>query len=185
MTVSLNTTNSLVSRVAGKSAIVTFTRAGDLQSPLQVNYSLSGSAVAGQDFQLSPTYSGTTSLSIPAGATSANVEILPLTSTNFVQGRGLRFSVDAGTAYEVGTPATVDLTIGGNTIVASMKMSPQGAVLAWPSSSSKQYRIAYKNNLTDREWTPITQITATSATSSWIDPAAAANHRFYIVAQVN
>jgi len=185
ISVSLSTTNPVVSRVGGTPTIITFSRSGDTQSSLMVNYSLRGNAVAGQDFQLSPGNSGTT-VSIPAGAASANLQILPLASTNFMRGLALHFAVAAASSYQLGNPVAVDLTISGNTVPASLKMSPQGTLLTWPSISNKQYRIGYKNNLTDQVWTPIGQVTATNSTSSWADNTVTpVRQRFYLVAQVN
>jgi hypothetical protein len=182
-TVTLNTTNGVVSRLSGSPAVITFKRAGDTQSAVTVNYSVGGTAVNGQDFQLAP---ANTSLNIPAGASSADLTILPLSSTNFVRGLTIRFAVEPGSTYSPGSPSTVDVTLSGNTVPASLKLSTNGAILTWASNSSKQYHVAYKNNLTDPTWIPIGQVTATDSTSSWIDnTATTTGRRFYLVAQVD
>ncbi len=185
-TVTVNGTNAVISRVSGAPAVITFKRAGNTASPLLVNYSVAGTAVNGLDFQLSPISSGTPSLSIPAGATSADLTVLPLTSSNFVGGLSIHFSLASDPAYDVGTPGTADVTLGGNTVPASVRISTNGAILTWASNLNKQYHVAYKNNLTDPTWTPIAQVTATDSTSSWVDSAAVTTtQRFYLVAQVN
>ena len=78
------------------------------------------------------------------------------------------------------------LSSSGNTVPASLRLSTNGAILTWASNSSKQYHVAYKNNLTDPVWIPIGQVTATDSTCSWIDNTATANgQRFYSIAQVD
>ena len=184
-TVSLNSPDPVVSRVTGKPAIITFTRSGSTQSPLLVNYAVSGTAVGGQDFQLSPADTGT-ALIIPAGASSADLKVLPVLSTNFVGGLTLHFSIQPQPSYAVATPATVDVSVSGNTVPATLRILTSGAILTWSSNSNKQYHIAYKNKLTDPVWTAIGQVTATNSTSSWVDGSpATSTQRFYLVAQVD
>jgi hypothetical protein len=86
----------------------------------------------------------------------------------------------------VASPGTVDVSISGNMVPATLRLSTAGAILTWSSSSTKQYHVAYKNKLTDPGWTLIGQVTATNSTSSWVDGSLAANtQRFYLVAQVD
>jgi hypothetical protein len=98
----------------------------------------------------------------------------------------IHFAVESGSSYSTGSPRTVDVTLGGNTVPAALKLSTNGAILTWASNSSKSYYVAYKNSLTDSTWIPIGQVTATDSTSSWTDnTAAASGQRFYLVAQVD
>ena len=183
-TVSLNSTNALLSRLSGNPAIITFKRVGNTQATLLVNYSVGGSAVSGQDFQLSPVNSGGASLSIPAGSGSADLTIVPLSSTNFVRGLTIHVAVAPDTSYALGSPSMLDITLGGNIVPASLRLSTNGAILTWASNSNKQYHVAYKNNLDDPAWIPIGQVTATDSTSSWTD-SNPTGQRFYLVAQVD
>jgi hypothetical protein len=185
-TVTLNTTNTLASRIDGSPTVITFRRAGDVTSALTVNYSIGGTAVNGKDFQLLPQLAGGSSLSIPAGAQSAALTIQPLPSTNFVGGLTLHFSLESNSSYTLGEPAAVDVTVSGNTVPAKARISTDGAILTWASNSSKQYHVAYKNNLNDPTWIVLGQLTAAESTSSWVDATAALSaHRFYLVAQVD
>ena len=183
-TVSLNSTNALLSRLSGNPAIITFKRVGNTQATLLVNYSVGGSAVSGQDFQLSPVNSDGASLSIPAGSGSADLTILPLSSTNFVRGLTIHVAVAPDTSYALGSPSMLDITLGGNIVPASLRLSTNGAILTWASNSNKQYHVAYKNNLDDPAWIPIGRVTATDSTSSWTD-SNPTGQRFYLVAQVD
>jgi hypothetical protein len=185
-TVTLNTTNAVVSRVTGTPGVITFSRTGDTQSPLTVNYSVSGSALNGQDYQLSPSTAGTSTLSIPAGASSANLVVVPLASSNIIGPLNIQFLVQSNSGYSVGSPATIAVQLSGNIVPATLHISTEGAILTWHSSTTKQYHVAYKNNLNDATWIPIGQVTATDTTSSWTDSNAfAGTQRFYTVAQVD
>jgi hypothetical protein len=184
-TVTLKANNTTVSRITGSPSVITFSRAGNTQSPLTVNYSVGGTAVNGQDFQLSPNSTGG-SLSIPAGAATADVTVVPLASSNIVGPLSIHFSLQPNSSYSLGSPATIDVSVAGNTVPASLRLSTNGTILTWPSSSSKQYHVAYKNNLADPTWTPIGQVTATTTLSSWTDTSpGGGGQRFYMVAQVN
>ena len=185
-TVSLNTTNTLVSRLSGTPTVITFNRGGNTQTALTVNYSVGGTAVIGQDFVLSPANAGSSSLSIPAGSASANLVVMPLASSNIVGPLDIQFLVQSNASYSLGSPATVSVKLSGNTVPASLRLSTQGAILTWTSNSSKQYNVAYKNNLNDANWIPIGQVTATDTTSSYTDNAPSGwTQRFYMVAQVD
>jgi len=183
-TVTLKTTSSVVSRISGSPTVVTFSRAGDTQSPLTVTYSIAGTAVNGQDFQLSPTAGGN-SVSIPAGSASVDLTVVPLASSNIVGPLSIHFALQPNSAYSLGAPATVDVTVAGNAVPTQLRFSTNGAILTWSSSASKLYHVAYKNNLSDPVWIPLGQVTATDTTSSWVDNSAGAGQRFYMVAQVD
>jgi len=185
-TVSLNTANAVASRLTGNPAVITFKRAGNTQSSLTVNYSVGGTAVSGQDFQLSTGTANGAAINIPAGADSADLTLQPLACSNFVRGMTIHFAVEPASSYSIGSPGTLDVTLSGNTVPATLRLSTNGAILTWASNSSKQYHVAYKNNLTDPSWIPIGQVTATDSTSSWVDNnALVGGQRFYLVAQVN
>ena len=184
--VTVDSTNAVVSRVTGRPAIITFRRSGDTQSPLTVNYSMAGTAVSGQDFQVSPPSPAGATLSIPAGATSANLTILPVTTSNVVGGLTIHFAVAASPTYAVSSPGAVDVTVGGNTVPTVLRLSTNGAILTWASNSNKEYHVAYKTNLDDPAWIPLGDVTATNSTSSWVDNTAAKGTlRFYRVAQTD
>jgi hypothetical protein len=182
--VTVNTTSTVVSRLTGSPAVITFNRAGNTQSALTINYSVAGTAVNGQDYQISPA-AGSAVLSIPAGATSAALTVVPLISSNIVGPLSIRFGLQSNSDYSLGNPNTVDVQLTGNTIPSSLHLSTNGAILTWASNVTKQYNVAYKQNLNDSVWIPIGQIKATDSTSSWIDPLAGSSRRFYMVAQVD
>jgi hypothetical protein len=59
--------------------------------------------------------------------------------------------------------------------------------LTWLSVAGKIYRVACKNTLSDPSWTyPTGNITATGASSAWIDATAVgSSQRFYRIDQMN
>lgn len=98
-------------------AVVTVSRTGDLSAPLTVSYTLGGTAVLGTD------YTGPTgSITIPAGASSANISI---SATNSATSGTKTVTITPSTpqGYILGTtPAQVTLYYGSGTLyLASMR----------------------------------------------------------------
>jgi hypothetical protein len=185
-TVSVNVTTALASRTTAQPGAVVFTRVGDTNSDLTVNYSVTGTAVSGVDYDLTPTNLISSSLIIPAGATSSTLRVVPLPSTDFVASRTLVLSINSAATYLVGAPTTATVLVGGNTMPITLSLSANGATLSWKSTSSRLYQIAYKNSLKDPAWTSAGQLTAVGATSIWVDGTAKTSpQRFYLVAQVD
>jgi hypothetical protein len=62
-------------------------------------------------------------------------------------------------------------------------MSASGPSLSWATTPGATYRVAYKNNLADPEWTYLPNtVTATGSVTSWSDTAKAPQ-RFYLIVQ--
>ncbi|HEV2394933.1 MAG TPA: glycoside hydrolase family 9 protein [Verrucomicrobiae bacterium] len=180
-TVTVNATATLASRTTPSLGTFTFSRGGDLTANLPLQYALGGTAVSGLDYQVSAP-----GVTIPAGASSTTLNIVPLISSNFIAGRSVILTLASNASYAIGAPGSATLAVGGNTMPLALSLSPSGATLSWNSASAKSYQVSYKNNLTDPTWTTAGQITATAGTSSWVDPSALkTNQRFYLVAQVD
>lgn len=75
------------------------TRTGDLQSPLNVHYTIGGDAVAGTDFTALPGM-----ITIPAGKTSARLALAPLSKADQDKMVVLTLSVEP-TDYHIGCPS--------------------------------------------------------------------------------
>jgi hypothetical protein len=158
--------------------------AGATNIPLAVTYSLGGSAVAGQDYQApQPVLSAT----IPAGATSTILNIVPIGSTNIVPSQSVSLTLAAGANYQIGTPGSATLFLPGNSVaVQSLRLTANGPSLSWNGLSGGVYRVAYKNSLTDPNWLYSNPFTATNGLCAWTDTnKPAANQRFYLVLQAN
>jgi len=74
-----------------------------------------------------------------------------------------------------------------NSLRVSALKTSSGFKLTWATVPGHTYRIAYKSNLKDANWTVLgSDITANSASTSWTDTTSSqSNQRFYIVAQIN
>ncbi len=110
--------------------------------------------------------------------------------------RGMDFAVYGGRATWdlVGKTSVVGsggggtgVVVGGNTIRATLLKLGNSMRLSWPSIAGKNYRIAYKNDLSDSTWTDLnSSLTATGTTTSLMDTTAATtDKRFYVVFVLN
>lgn len=82
-----------------------------------------------------------------------------------------RLSAGASSAAPVTVPGIALKMVGGNPTVT------------WPSAAGSVYRVAYKNNMSDPNWTILpTPITATGSTTSWTDTTPnKPGQRFYVI----
>lgn len=98
-------------------AVFTISRTGATTEPLTVFYTLSGSAVSGVDFVNVPG-----SVTIPAGASSATVEIKPYATTqNTTTSKGVTLTIIDNTAYD--SPAN-------NSAIVSISYTPGSLFLS-------------------------------------------------------
>ncbi|MBT8201357.1 MAG: metallophosphoesterase, partial [Acidimicrobiia bacterium] len=84
----------------------TFTRTGPVDQPLVVSYAASGSAEADVDYS---SLGG--SVTIPAGAMSASVDVTPITDTLAEGSESVIVTVFDGDGYVAGEPSTATVTI--------------------------------------------------------------------------
>ncbi len=112
----------------------TVTRQAPYDQPLVVNYSLSGTAVSGADYQ---PLSGT--VTIPAGSPTAPIDVTPLDDgdgDDTGAGESVIATLGPSSNYQVGQPSSDTVTIGEEPPVVSIAVSqpdtseqdPQGAV---------------------------------------------------------
>ena len=87
----------------------TASRTGSTAAALTVHYSLSGSAANGIDYQSLPT-----SVTIPAGAASANITVRPIDDTQVEGNETVLLTLTADAAYNVGSPDSATVTITDN-----------------------------------------------------------------------
>ncbi|MBT8249915.1 MAG: metallophosphoesterase, partial [Acidimicrobiia bacterium] len=84
----------------------TFTRTGPVDQPLVVSYAASGSAEADLDYS---SLGG--SMTIPAGAMSASIDVTPITDTLAEGSESVIVTVLDGVGYVAGEPSTATVTI--------------------------------------------------------------------------
>ncbi len=93
----------------------TITRSGPTDAPLTVHFLVSGSAVAGVDYQTLPA-----TATIPAGANSVTVSVVPLDDLFLVElGETVVLSLASDPTYQVGASATATVNI-----VLAVSLSP-------------------------------------------------------------
>jgi hypothetical protein len=168
------------SRVGLDPGTFTVTRSGSTSGALTVNYTLGGAAVNGTDYNTLGT-----SVTIPAGAASATITVSPKPSTSVVGTETVILTVSANAAYAMGLSSTATITIAGNTVPSTIKKVTGNMQVTWNSTAGKVYRVAYKTNLTDANWTDLSgNLTATSASTSFTDTAAGTPKSRYYTAYV-
>ena len=98
--------------------------AGD--GPLTVSYAIGGTAARGVDYQSIPS-----SVTIPAGAAEAPIEIVPIDDTLLEPNETVVLSIAAASAYVIGAPASGTVTIVSDDVAPDLIV----ASLAAPASS--------------------------------------------------
>jgi len=87
----------------------TISRTGSTEAALTVHFSLGGSADNGIDYQTLPT-----SVTIPAGAATANVTVRPVDDDEVETEETVELTLTAEDAYTVGSPDRATITIRDN-----------------------------------------------------------------------
>jgi len=108
-TVSVSASVPTTDTVGGAPAVVTFSRVGPLTNPVTVEYTISGTAVAGVDFEPLPGR-----LTIPAGATSATLAFVPRANPDNLNNRSAVVALTPNLAYGVGANDRAGITIFSN-----------------------------------------------------------------------
>jgi hypothetical protein len=187
--VTIIATSKSASRLNATPAVVTLTRTGDTSEALAVNYGLTGTATNTVDYSVTQTGQSqplANSVIFTPGAATVSLNVVPNQASDIIGDLSVVLTLESGTAYQLGNPATAAVILGGNTIPLSLTLSSNVPQLRWSSVPNRTYRIASKNSLSDPSWTTRAQVTANSTISAWVDePVTAAPQRFYLVAQVN
>jgi len=108
----------------GNTGAFTITRTGSTSSALTVNYAVNGSASSGADYQ-----SLGSSVTIPAGSSSATRTVTPIDDSTVEGSETVVLNLSANSAYTVGSPNSATVTIGDNDqppppLVADFTASP-------------------------------------------------------------
>ena len=101
------TASTVQATEAGSTAgVFTVTRTGDVSAPLNVHYTVGGTAVAGTDYVALP---GTAT--IQAGSSTSAVIVTPIDDGAFENDESVILTLSADTAYALGSPATSTVTV--------------------------------------------------------------------------
>jgi len=108
-TVTLSATDASASETGPNTGTVTVSRSGSTASALTVYYTIAGTASNGSDYNAIGT-----SVTIPAGSTSAPVTITPIDDTEPEASETVVLTLSANAAYAIGSPNSGAVTIADN-----------------------------------------------------------------------
>lgn len=181
--------------LGGANGAFTFTRTGSTASPLNVNYSLGGTAIKWNDYYRAGVGDMPVSITIPPGSAAYTLNIVGRDNQTGANPETVVLTLSADPGYQVGTPANATMTIVSNAPAApppskiTLQISPTlggGVKFTWNSVAGKIYRVASKSDMT-QPWKDLSgNITATGPSTSWIDTVMShANQQFYTVYSTN
>jgi hypothetical protein len=114
---------------------VTLTRSGEITANLTVNYSLSGTAVAGVDYAA---LSG--SAVIPTGSASVTVSVIPINDSIAKGNRTVIATVNNGGGYTAGAPGSATVTITDDD-VASVSVFPASGLVTSETGKTDNFSV--------------------------------------------
>lgn len=117
--VSIAADTSSISENSTTPTTFTVTRTGDLTNPMTVNFTASGTATAGTNYDALGT-----SVTIPAGAASAQISVQPIDDNLVDNDTNLTLTLAPGSTYVYGSTTSATLTIA-NTDVVTASISDQ------------------------------------------------------------
>ncbi|PYI87333.1 MAG: hypothetical protein DME26_06490 [Verrucomicrobia bacterium] len=127
--VTVTASDASASESAGDTGTFTVSRTSSSTSALTVNYTLAGIALNGTDYNLLPN-----SITIPAGASSAAVNVTPIDDMLVEGPETVILTLSADAAYAVGSPVSASLTIADNDSVPTL---PTVTVMATDANASR------------------------------------------------
>ncbi|HEY7516666.1 MAG TPA: Calx-beta domain-containing protein [Methylomirabilota bacterium] len=107
------------SEVGPKPGTFRVTRTGNIAAALAVKYTVTGTATPGADYTALP---GT--VTIPAGATTADFNVTPVNDTLMEPPETVVVNLAAGTGYSVGSPSSATVTIASDETVRITATDP-------------------------------------------------------------
>jgi|GEM_PF-2268051 len=110
-TVTILATDPTASEPGTDTGTFTLTRTGPPDAALTVNYTISGTATNGVDYELIPS-----SVTIPAGATTATIVIRPIDDTLVEGPETVTLTLTSGADYQVGSPNAATVTIADDDV---------------------------------------------------------------------
>lgn len=106
--VTLILSDAIASEVNADQGLYTVQRTGSTATSMVVNYTLSGTATNGVDYNSKPGF-----ITIPAGSASTIIKITPIDDTLVEGVETVIMTLSNGAGYQIGTPNTGTVTIAG------------------------------------------------------------------------
>ena len=126
-TVSVSATTPTATEAGPVSGVFTVSRGAAQDSALTVSFTVGGTATSGTDYQAVPT-----SVTIPAGAASATVTIVPVNDTTIEPDESVVLTLTPSSAYAIGGPGFATVMIVSDDL--SVDLTPTSLVV--PASSA-------------------------------------------------
>jgi hypothetical protein len=176
------------SEVGPAPGVFTFTRAGNIASPLTVNYKFSGTAAKWDDYRR-PQGDIPESITFPAGASSVTLTIVPVVDGITESTETVILTLQTNAAYNLGNYPSATVTISDSAVkISSLTRSPStGAVtVTWTSEVGKLYQLKCKDGLAESTWRTLqSNINAVGTSTSFTDSTAGSTRqRFYVVTSI-
>jgi hypothetical protein len=164
----------------------TFTRTGGTGSPLNVNYSLGGTAIKWNDYYRAGVGDMPTSITIPAGSSSYTMYIVARDNQTHANPETVLVTLSSDPSYQIVSPSSATMTIvsnsvsgggsggtggsgGSNLVLQVTKTIGGGIKFTWNSVAGKIYRVAGKIDMTS-PWQDLSgDLNATNSTTTWTD----------------
>ena len=168
-TVTVAATDAAAAETGPGVGVFTVTRSGSTAAPLAVNFTLSGTASDGGDYEALAT-----SVTIPAGAASVDLLVTPKSDDQTEGDETVVLTLAADAAYLVGDPSTATVTIADAAPPSPVVIDPSTITVTadsicftFASQIGLSYFVQGKTSLTDAAWAevPDTRVTATAATT--------------------
>lgn len=121
-TVTIAATTAGAAEAGAASGILTVSRTGDSSSDVIVNYTVAGTATAGSDYVA---LAG--SVTIPAGATSAEIAVAPIDDLLYESNETVVVTLATDPAYFVGAPSSATVTIASDDLAPDLVVSALAA----------------------------------------------------------
>jgi subtilase family serine protease len=160
-TVTLAVTDATATEAGPTNGVFTISRGAALPSATTVSLSFTGTAARGSDYENLPL-----TATIPPGAMSVEVAIVPIDDTNVEGNETVNLSIRTSTSYVVGTPSSGTVTIVSDDVAADLVVSSIVAPLTAGAGDSFQVSDTTKNQGTGASPESLTSFYL-SPNSSW------------------
>ncbi len=129
--VSVSVTPSSVLEDGATNLVYTFTRSGETDSALTVNFDVSGDATLGSDY--TPTGAASFSATVgtvtfAAGSSTATITVDPTADTDVEPDETVIFTIAAGAGYTIATPNTATGTIENDDTTVNVAVTPSSVL---------------------------------------------------------
>ena len=121
-TVTVSASDAIATESGLTTGTLSFSRTGDTSAALSVNYTVTGTAIAGSDYQTLGT-----SITFAAGSSTATKTVTPLQDSLVEPDETVVITLAAGSGYSIGTPSSATVTITSDDVTSYLVSTAAGA----------------------------------------------------------